>query len=79
MFLKHVPTNDLVEVIALRDVINPLSATILARSHSGEVIQRPRHFPKGELAFPSGEALPICWVDSEYEEKEHEAVAHAVA
>lgn len=68
MFLKHVPTDDLVEVIDLADVINPHSATILARSHSGDVIQRPVHYPKTELAFPSGESLPVCWVDSEYQE-----------
>lgn len=64
MFLKHVPTDDLIEVIDLTDVINSHSPTILARSHSGEVIQRPEHFLKTELAFPSGEPLPLCWVES---------------
>lgn len=68
MFLKHMPTNDLVEVIDLSDVINPHSPTILARSHAGEVIQRPEHFPKTEMAFPSGESLPRCWVDGQYRE-----------
>lgn len=68
MFLKHLPTGDLVEVIDLPDVINPNSATIRARSHMGEVIQRPENFLKTELAFPSGEALPLCWVDSHYRE-----------
>jgi len=63
MFLKHVPTNDLVEVIDLPDVINPHSPTIRARSHAGEVIQRPENFLKKELVFPSGEPLPLCWVD----------------
>jgi len=68
MFLKHVPTGDLVEVIDLQDVINPYSRTIRARSHSGEVIQRPEDFLKTELAFPSGESLPLCWVDGHYRE-----------
>ncbi len=68
MFLKHVPTDDLVEVINLPDVINPHSPTIRARSHSGEIIQRPEDFLKSELAFPSGEPLPQCWVNGQYRE-----------
>jgi hypothetical protein len=66
MFLRHVPTGDLVEVIDLPDVINPSSPTIRARTHIGEIIHRPENFLKTELAFPSGEPLPICWVDSHY-------------
>ncbi|MBT8041979.1 MAG: hypothetical protein KJN67_03545 [Pontiella sp.] len=66
MFLKHVPTGELVEVIDLQDVINPVSQTIRARSHAGEVIQRPENFLKSELAFPSDEALPKCWCDAHF-------------
>ena len=73
MFLKHVPSADLVEVIDLPDVINPYSTTIRARSHSGEVIQRPENFLKTELVFPSGESLPLCWLDGHY--REHIAAA----
>jgi hypothetical protein len=69
MFLKHMPTDDLVEVVDLTDVINPQSPAILARSHSGEVIQRPKKYPKNELAFPSGEALPDCWINEQYQEQ----------
>jgi hypothetical protein len=68
MFLKHVPSGDLVEVIDLPDVINPHTPTIRARSHSGEIIQRPENFLKSELVFPSGETLPLCWVDGQYRE-----------
>jgi hypothetical protein len=68
MFLKHVPSDDLVEVIDLPDVINPNTTTIRARAHTGEIIQRPENFLKTELVFPSGEALPLCWVDSHYRE-----------
>ena len=70
MFLKHVPTNDLVEVIDLTDVINPHSPTILARSHASEVIQHPENFLKTELAFPSGESLPVCWIENCHEHAE---------
>ena len=76
MFLKHVPTDDLIEVIDLTDMINPHSPTILARSHSGEVIQRPENFLKTELAFPSGGSLPLRWIASH--EHEHAAeMCHA--
>jgi hypothetical protein len=68
MFLKHAPTGDLVEVIDLPDVINPSSPTIRARSHSGDIIQRPENFLKSELIFPSGEPLPLCWRDAHYYE-----------
>ena len=79
MFLKHVPTDDLIEVMDLTDVINPHSPTILARSHSGDVIQRPENFLKTELAFPSGEPLPVCWVDSHFYELSDEKVYRASA
>jgi hypothetical protein len=68
MFMKHVPSDDLVEVIDLQDVINPNTDTIRARAHTGEIIQRPENFLKTELVFPSGEPLPLCWVDSHYRE-----------
>ena len=68
MFLKHAPSGDMVEVIDLPDVINPHSTTIRARAHTGELIQRPENFLKTELAFPSGERLPLCWTDGHYRE-----------
>jgi len=68
MYLKHVPSGDLVEIIDLPDVLNPASPTIRARSYTTEAIQRPENFLKTELAFPSGEPLPQCWIDSHYNE-----------
>ena len=68
MFLKHVPSDELVEVIDLPDVINPNTPTVRARAHTGDLIQRPENFLKSELAFPSGEALPQCWIDAHYYE-----------
>ena len=68
MYLKHVPTGDLVEVLDLTDVINPASPTIRARSYAGDVAQRAEYFVKAELTFPSNEPLPLCWCDSHYNE-----------
>lgn len=66
MFLKHKSSGDLVEVLSLNDLINPLHTTIVGRFHSGEELQDPEQFDKSELLFPSGESLPKCWKDASY-------------
>ena len=68
MYLKHMPSGDLVEVVDLPDVINPASPTIRARSYAGDTPHPPEDFPKAELLFPSGESLPRCWLDNHYNE-----------
>lgn len=70
MFLKltqHGGANGtLVEVLDFKALVDPFATTVHARIHGGEELQDPHHFEKGELSFPSGEALPRCWVDSHY-------------
>ena len=70
MFLKlsqHGERNgSLVEVLDLKGLIDPFVRAVQARIHGGEELQDPHHFEKAELSFPSGEALPRCWVDSHY-------------
>jgi hypothetical protein len=70
MFLKlsqHGEHNGaLVEVLDLKALIDPFATAVHARIHGGEELQDPHHFEKAELSFPSGEALPRCWVDSHY-------------
>jgi hypothetical protein len=70
MFLKlsqHGEHNGtLVEVLDVKALVDPFAPTVHARIHGGEELQDPHHFEKGELSFPSGEALPRCWVDSHY-------------
>lgn len=66
MFLKHKSSGDLVEVLSLNDLINPMHATIVGRFHAGEELQDPEQYNKTELIFPSGEALPKCWKDPNY-------------
>ncbi len=36
----------------------------------GEERQDPEKFDKAGLVFPSGEALPQCWLDAHYRESE---------
>ncbi len=66
MYLKHKPTGDLVEVLDIRAMVDPYKSRIAGRFHAGEELQDPANFEKSELIFPSGEALPRCWIDPNY-------------
>lgn len=66
MYLKHKPSGDLVEILSLDKLFDPFQKGVNGRFHAGEELQDPAEFSKADLAFPSGEALPRCWVDSAY-------------
>ncbi len=68
MFLEHKPSGDLVEILDLEALFDPFRTEVTGRSHCGEELQDPNPFLKTELLFPSGEALPRCWVDPRYRE-----------
>ena len=68
MFLRHKKTEKLVEVLGMTDLVNPNHGSIVGRFHAGEEMQDPEKFSKSDVEFPSGEALPRCWVDSHYRE-----------
>ncbi len=66
MYLRHTPSGDLVEILDLAALIDPFKAEVEGRFHAGEELQDPAPFRKAELEFPSGEALPRCWIDPHY-------------
>jgi len=66
MYLKHRRSGDLVEILDEKALINPCQAYVAGRFHAGEEIQGVEQFLKSELAFPSGEDMPVCWMDAEY-------------
>ncbi len=66
MFLQERSTGHLVEVLALKDLIDPFNTTIVGRYNIGEELPEPGTFEKAGLSFPSGEALPKCWLDPHY-------------
>ena len=70
MYLKHRKTGKLVEVLGLVDLYNPMHETLIGRYHYGEEVQEPERFPKTQLIFTSGEALPRCWTDVHYRDAE---------
>ncbi|MDY6991465.1 MAG: acetyltransferase [Pseudomonadota bacterium] len=70
MFLKQKKDGHLVEILALNDLFKPNVDQVVGRLHFGEEMQDPEKFNKSELIFPSGEALPRCWVDIHYRDQE---------
>lgn len=66
MYLRHLASGDLVEIIDLPALFDPFEAGVQGRIHAGEELQDPARFAKSELVFPSGESLPRCWVDPDY-------------
>ncbi|NES85234.1 MAG: acetyltransferase [Moorea sp. SIO2B7] len=66
MFLKHKPSGDLVEVLTMDDLYDPCLSEFKGRFHAGEEMQDAENFPKSDVMFPSGESLPLCWLDPDY-------------
>ena len=67
MFLKTKDDGSLVEVLAMDQLVNPFEVSLQGRRHAGEELQDPEPFAKGELRFPSGEPLPLCWLNARYQ------------
>ena len=44
-----------------------MEAHVMGRFHAGEELQEAEQFAKTNLSFPSGEALPRCWLDPAYQ------------
>ncbi|NJL09865.1 MAG: acetyltransferase [Calothrix sp. SM1_7_51] len=66
MFLQDQQTDSLIKVLDVEELINPNQETIYGKSQSGEEEQDEESFAKENLIFPSGEALPRCWIDANY-------------
>jgi hypothetical protein len=66
MYLKHAASGDLVEILDMKSLADPYRRQVAGRFHAGEELQDPANFAKSDLLFPSGEALPRCWIDPNY-------------
>lgn len=66
MFLKQKLTGDLIEIMRIEDLYDPCLSEVMGRSHLGEEMQDPAIYAKANLTFPSGEKLPVCWLDPDY-------------
>ena len=70
MFLRETKSKHLVEVMNLGDLFDPTKPGFTGRYNWGEDVPPPEQFAKSDVVFPSGEALPRCWVDVHYRDNE---------
>ncbi len=69
MLLQNKQTGTLIEVLDVKALVNPAEGHIRGQIQEGQEEQEPEQFEKQNLAFPSGEELPKCWLDAEYQLK----------
>ncbi|MBW4505840.1 MAG: acetyltransferase [Scytonematopsis contorta HA4267-MV1] len=67
MFLQDKRTGNLVEILDIKELLNPTQSNINGQFQAGEEEQDPEQFAKEGLLFPSGEELPRCWMDANYQ------------
>jgi hypothetical protein len=67
MFLQNKETGVLVEILDTKALIDPLESKIPGQVQAGQEEQDPEGISKQNLIFPSGESLPRCWVDANYQ------------
>jgi len=67
MYLRDKTSGDLVEVIGIEALFDPCQSELEGRFHAGEELQEMDTFTKSTLIFPSGESLPKCWLDPDYQ------------
>jgi hypothetical protein len=65
MFLKQKSSGDLVELVSVDTIYDPSQDEVVGKIHAGEEMQDPETFSKSDLIFPSGESLPLCWLESQ--------------
>jgi len=66
MFLKTRQDGSLMEVLDLKHLFDPFAKGVEGRLHAVEELQDEELFAEADLLFPSGEALPRCWIDAGY-------------
>lgn len=67
MLLQNKETGALVEVLDVTALSDPTETAIPTQSQAGQEEQEPTATSKEQLIFPSGENLPRCWVDKNYQ------------
>ncbi|MCT7950691.1 acetyltransferase [Ancylothrix sp. C2] len=67
MLLKEKESGDLVKIVDVDALIIPTRKEVAGCIQAGQEEQDPTNFDKNQLVFPSGETLPRCWVDAEYQ------------
>ena len=66
MLLKSTKEDGLVQISEIEELIDPFKDKVTGQIQAGQNEQPPEAFSKKDLVFPSGESLPVCWLDSNY-------------
>ena len=69
MLLKSKEEDALIEINEVDELIDPFKDEVMGQVQAGQEEQPPESFKKSDLVFPSGEDLPLCWLDSNYKNK----------
>lgn len=69
MFLQDKQSGVLVEILDLEALFNPMEQSVPGQVQEGQEEQEPLPAQKDNLIFPSGEALPRCWIDANYRDQ----------
>ena len=70
MFLQIKDSRDLVKIVDVQELFDPNIETVHAQDQQGQEEQETDIYKKEELVFPSGEKLPLCWLDTKFRERE---------
>ncbi len=70
MFLKECSTGHLIEVLDEQALFDPTNPRFQGRLNIGEELPESELFDKQGICFPSGEALPRCWISLHYRDNE---------
>lgn len=66
MFLQLKDSRDLIKIVDIQELLDPNSEIVHAQDQEGQEEQETDIYKKEELVFPSGEELPLCWLDAQY-------------
>ncbi|MBD2625449.1 acetyltransferase [Trichormus variabilis] len=66
MFLQLKDSQDLIKIVDIQELLDPNSEIVHAQDQEGQEEQETDIYKKEELVFPSGEELPLCWLDAHY-------------
>lgn len=69
MLLVSKETKNLIKISEIEELVDPFKSQVTGKIQAGQNEQPPESFDKSNLAFPSGESLPLCWLDSDYKSK----------
>ena len=67
MLMRERESKDLIRVSDIDCLFDPFQQSVNGRSQAGEEEQEETEYRKAALVFPSGEPLPQCWLDPDYQ------------